>query len=250
EVNVTGYLTGPISESIAASLSLAYREGDGYVDGIGPNQGRTYAGPDNHMIRGKVLFQPSETLPLALTADTMKQRNDAVGVVFPRDGVNPYPATDAIPSGPYRYAGGTEPLSRLSGDGVSLDARWEPGDSLSVRSITAYRSFDLFHQTDNDRTDLPLVALSLDQFQRNVSQEFNFSGTSEGGVDWLAGVYYYGSDAGTRGFNVFLGVDPHEGSPTTVNRSRVETTSYAAFGDATWNLAEKWHLTLGAPYTE
>src|SRR5690606_18800905 len=28
EVNVTGYLTGPISESIAASLSLAYREGD------------------------------------------------------------------------------------------------------------------------------------------------------------------------------------------------------------------------------
>src|SRR5690606_22091681 len=115
EVNVTGYLTGPISESIAASLSLAYREGDGYVDGSGANQGRTYAGPDNLVSHGKVLFQPSATLQLTLTADTMKQRNDAVGVVFPRDGVNPYPATDAIPSGPYRYAGGTEPLSRLSG---------------------------------------------------------------------------------------------------------------------------------------
>lgn len=246
---VNGYVTGPISSSVAGSLSVTYREGDGYVEGIGPNEGRTFGGPDNHLIRGKLLFQVSDELQMTLTADTMEQSNDAVAVVFPRGGINPYPGTGAVASQPLRYAGNAEPRTKLSGDGVGIDVRWDRGNAFSMRSITAYRYFDLSYQSDNDRTDLPLVSLSLDQFQRNLSQEFNFSGTTGGGLDWLAGIYYYNSSAGTRGFNVFVGVDPATGSPTAVNRSHVDTVSYAGFGDLTWNVADRWHLTLGVRYT-
>ena len=56
ETKIDAYLTGPFSDKVAGSLTGSYRKGDGYIDGIGPNEGRHYADPDNYVVRAKCFF--------------------------------------------------------------------------------------------------------------------------------------------------------------------------------------------------
>lgn len=246
EVKASAFVAGALSETIAASLSGTYREGDGYIDGIGPNDGEEYGGPDNYFVRGKLLFKPSESFQATLAADTNRSDNNAVASVWPPKGADPFPGVGAIPSQPFKYAGSTEPSQLVEGDSVSLDMTWNT-DAVSIRSITAYRDFDLDYQSDIDRTSLSSVALHLSQYQENFSQELNFSG-EVGDFNWLAGLYYYDSEAGNPHWTVLSGDSPG-GIPIRNFTSQVDTESYAGFGELTWNATDNLHLTLGARYT-
>src|SRR5690606_9223988 len=85
------YATGPLSDRIAASVSGTYSKGGGHIDGAGPNEGRSLGGPDNYLVRGKVLFQPSADIDITLTADKVKSNNDLIGLVAAPEGANPFP---------------------------------------------------------------------------------------------------------------------------------------------------------------
>jgi iron complex outermembrane receptor protein len=247
EVKATGFATGPFSETVAASLSATYRKGDGYIDGIGPNAGRNYGDPDNYLVRGKVLVRPAESVEAILAADKMQSKNDAVATVWPPEGVDPFPASGSVASQPFKYAGSTQPKQFVKGDSVSVDAKWDQSSSLSVRSITAYRKIDLEYQSDIDRTSQALTALSLSQYQKNLSQEFNVTG-SVNDFNWLAGLYYYNSKAGNPHWTV-IGGDAPNGPALSSFTSEVDTKSYAGFGELNWNATEHWHVTLGGRYT-
>ena len=86
------------------------------------------------------------------------------------------------------------------------------------------------------------------KWPENFSQEFNFSSPGDQAFSWLAGLYYYKSDAGNPYWTIFLG-DAPTGTKLTDFTSEVNTESYAGYGDATWNATDKLHLTLGARYT-
>ena len=247
QTKVNAYVTGPLSKTIAGSLSATYHGGDGYIDGIGPNKGRTYGGPDNYLVRGKLLFVPSDNVEVTLTADKSRQKDDVVSAVSPPAGVDPYPGIGAIASQPFKYAGSTQPQDLVDSKSVSLDAKWDVNDVVSVRSITAYRDMDLKYQSDNDRTDQPILALMIRQGQTNFSQEFNVSGKTEA-FDWVTGLYYYDSTAKLPLFAVIPGNAPN-GTPATAYTTEVDTKSWAGFGDMTWNATDALHFTVGARYT-
>lgn len=247
EWKTSAFIAGPLSDTIAASLSGTLRKGEGYIDGIGPNAGRDYGDPDNHLLRGKLLFAPNDTLAITLAADTMKSKNDTIATVWPPKGADPFPETGAVVTQPYRYAGSTQPRQRLEGDSASIDIRWTPSETMTIRSITAYRDLDLLYQADIDRTSLSSLALNLSQYQENFSQEFNFSG-SHGNLDWLAGLYYYDSEAGNPFWRLLSGDAPH-GTRVSEFTSQVDTRSHAAFGELTWGVTDRLHATLGARYT-
>ncbi len=248
ETKIDAYLTGPFSDKVAGSLTGSYRKGDGYIDGIGPNEGRHYADPDNYVVRGKMLFRPSESFQATVSADTWQTQNNVNFAISAPKGVNPNPIPGVVSSQPYEFAGSTQPLADVSGWNVSLDASWEPTDSLTVRSITAYRDFEGDYKSDLDRSSQSGTALGLGQWQENFSQEFNFSSPGDQAFSWLAGLYYYKSDAGNPYWTIFLG-DAPTGTKLTDFTSEVNTESYAGYGDATWNATDKLHLTLGARYT-
>ncbi|MCB1641510.1 MAG: TonB-dependent receptor, partial [Xanthomonadales bacterium] len=242
----SAYLTGGITDTLAGSISATLRQGDGYIEGIGPNEGRNFGKPDNYLVRGKLLYQPSDTWTFQLSLDALETDNDHVAAVWPPAGVNPFPGS--TPSQPYRYAGSTEPKQLVDGTSAALDVTWEGSEFFTLRSITAYRELDLDYQSDIDRTDLSSVALHLTQYQDSFSQELNISSVEGSQNDWVAGFYYYDSDAGNPFWSV-IGGDSPNGNPISSFRSRVETSSYAVFADYTWNASEQLHLTLGARYT-
>ena len=91
ETKIDAYLTGPFSDKVAGSLTGSYRKGDGYIDGIGPNEGRHYADPDNYVVRGKMLFRPSESFQATVSADTWQTAEQRQLRHFCAEGCEPQP---------------------------------------------------------------------------------------------------------------------------------------------------------------
>ena len=104
--------------------------------------------------------------------------------------------------------------------------------------------------------------------QQQFSQEFQLVGTA-GPIDFVGGLYYFienvSDDAATPNSNAFNPsltgytiLDPCTGSGgfgsqpgcRSIDRaSVVRSRSYAAYGQATWNITEALHLTAGGRYT-
>lgn len=247
ELNLGAYVTGPLSDTVAASLSGSYRTGDGYIEGIGPNAGRRYAEPDNYVYRGKLLFQPSDAFKATIAADAWQNQNDVVFVATPPDGVNPFPGS--VSTTPFHYAGSTQPKAMVEGKGASLDMTWDVNDALTIRSITGYREVEGEYQADVDRTDQPFGGLMLGQEQENFSQELNFSGPGDQAITWLVGAYYYKSEGSNPYYTIIVPGDAPAGAPLTNFTNKVKTESYAGFGDLTWHATSQLHLTVGARYS-
>jgi iron complex outermembrane receptor protein len=249
EITLGAYATGPLSEIVAGSLNLYYTNNDGYIKGVGPNEGKRYGINETFATRGKLLFNLAPNLDVTVAADYSDRNDNAVFALAPHDRQNSNRNTPgAVIAGPYEYAGSTQPAVKVESSGVSVDANWDPNDYLSVRSITAYRSADGYYRTDTDRTNLSVGALVLPQYQDTFSQELNFSGPADGRLSWIAGLYYYYSKAGNPSFASYAG-DAPGGTVVADYRNEVITDSYAAFGELTWHVTDRLHLTAGGRYT-
>jgi iron complex outermembrane receptor protein len=248
EVNLRGFVTGPIGRKVAGSLSAAYRKSEGYVDGAGANEGLSFAGTDNYSIRGKVLFELSNMFRMTFIADSAQNDNELAAVPVTAEGVSPYPFPGVITSHPFTYAGGIVPIQSVLSSSLILDATWDATDWMSIRSISGYREHEGTYQVDIDRTSLAAQGIGLRADQRNFSQEFNFYSASSGTVSWLFGTYFYQSDAGNPYRRIYMG-DAPGGTLLSDFTTDMNTRAYAAFGDVTWHTTSQLHVTLGARYT-
>ncbi|MNS39501.1 Pesticin receptor precursor [compost metagenome] len=249
EITLGAYVTGPLSERVAGSANLYYTVNDGYIKGVGPNEGRRYGVNETFSARGKLLFELASNFDVTVAADYSDRNDNAVFALAPNNRQNSNRNTPgAVIAGPFEYAGSTQPAIKVESSGVSVDANWDPNDYLSIRSITAYRSADGYYRTDTDRTNLAIGALILPQYQDTFSQELTFSGPAGGRWNWIGGLYYYHSKAGNPSFASYSG-DAPGGTVVADYRNEVITDSYAAFGELTWNVTDRLHLTAGGRYT-
>lgn len=254
ELKVTGFVTGKITDQLAGSLSASYRTSDGFIKGIGPNQGRSFGGADNYVARGKLLWQPSSNFSAILSGDVWRQQNNSVFISHVKDGRNPYPnIPGSIPNAPYENAGSTDPLARLRGFGGSLDMNWDMDSGINVRSLTAYRHVAVNSQSDTDRTSLgtgqPVSGSNqISQYQKSFSEELTVSSPASQTFTWQVGGYYYNSRAGNPYFRTFSGDAVRGGTIVSNFTNRVKSEVFAGFGEATLNLMDSLHVTGGIRY--
>lgn len=248
QITLGGYATGPISDTVAASLNLFYNNGGNYIRGVGPDLGKRYGADKSFTARGKLLFKPTSDFSVTLAADYSNRADATVFLASPRGGRNVNQTNPAyVAAGDYEYAGSTQPGSRTISYGASADATWTPGKYLTVRSITAYRAAEGTYQFDSDRSSVSVSSSLLQQRQYTISQELNLSGPSSDRLTWIAGLYYYHSIARNPFFQSYAG-DVPTGTVIANFRTRVGTESYAGFGEATWNVSDRLHLTGGGRY--
>ncbi|GIX29642.1 MAG: TonB-dependent receptor [Porticoccaceae bacterium] len=250
-VKLGTYATGPLGEQLAGSLSLYYAADDGYVEGKSPQlAGDHFARTDDQGIRGKLLFDPGGRFRATLAADWSERDDDRLFILIPRHRRSAYEnRPGVILPAPFEYAASTRPIFSVENWGISLTAEWQLPRLGELKSITAYREVDGLYQTDTDRTNLSVASLRLRQTQDTLSQEFILSGSADEALSWLAGLYYYDSDAAAPFFNSYSGDAPH-GPLAFQFHSQVDTRSLAGFGELTYSPAERLHLTLGARYTD
>jgi len=138
-----------------------------------------------------------------------------------------------------------DPIQDIEAYGLSMNITANLSDTVTLRSISAWRKDDTATPIDFDA--LPAVDLDVPGFYRNeqISQEFQllYEGDKLNG---LVGFYYLDAKADTlfdvRIFTTFQGL-------TAFTRADVDTETYAVFADFTYDFTEQLSLSLGGRYT-
>lgn len=247
DLKLNGFVTGPLTDTLAASVSATLRRGNGFIKGIGLNEGRKYGEPRNYLVRGKLLFQPTDGVEAILSADSWRQQNNQTFISSVKNEANPYPGPGSLANGFRTYAGDTQPKADLRGRGATLDVSADIGN-ITARSITGYREVEIDSLNDADRTNQPIAYLAIGQYEKSFSQELNLSGPVDSPLSWIAGAYYLHSNAGNPYFRQGTGTGPN-GPTSTDFTNRVSVRAGAVYGELTWNPSEQFHLTGGLRYS-
>lgn len=137
------------------------------------------------------------------------------------------------------------PKQDIKAYGLALNTTAELTDSLTLRSISAWRKDKTFGPIDFD--SLPAADVDVPGLYKNeqISQEVQLLYSSDR-LNGLVGFYYLNAEAITN-FDVLLS--------TTVNNlnaytaGTVKTDTWSAFGDFTYDFTDQLSLSLGGRYT-
>ena len=138
-----------------------------------------------------------------------------------------------------------EPRNYITQWGASIDIAWNVSDTMSFKSISAYREYDSRFTWDEDGSPFALNQLDnrLDNWQ--FTQEFRLNGTT-GPLDYTLGAFYLDQNSHYEArvtLNYALIDFIHGPDPTPA-----DTT--AVFANAAWHLNDDWTITGGMRYSE
>jgi len=86
------------------------------------------------------------------------------------------------------------PVSENEDRGLSVEFNKTLSDSVTLKSISAYRAFETYDDIDADFSDVDLIGRTNTADQSSFSQEFQFTGEFGEGSSWVAGAYYFGQE--------------------------------------------------------
>ncbi|MFY8094701.1 MAG: TonB-dependent receptor [Niveispirillum sp.] len=254
-----------IDDALGASLSVLYRDQDGYVYNQALN--KDVFGQENLALRGKLHFYGREGLKATLSVTHTRDRNDGPANLIPVRFAGTYPTlaanavstTDAIPRAGSRFVSlsTTEPDGYTDQTAVSLDVSAEWGD-VTVRSISAFVGtddgfvFDLsggIRNPDGSYRPNGLVRDgrgSTDQY----SQELQFQGDElDGKLNWITGLYYFREES-QQVLKDQLVLGQFFTMPVLPQTIDTTTDSYAAFVQGTYQVDDRLSVTGGLRYTK
>jgi iron complex outermembrane receptor protein len=255
-LQLRGTVSGPIADgTVGVRLSATHRERDGFltntVTGEDLNDSEANGG------RIVVVSDLNDDVSLQLRADYFKENG-----------------TSALETGPATLAAFPALSNQNPNDNVvALDASefaerelygmsgrfdWSLGFA-DFTSITAYRQYRSDFHDDSDGLPIDAFDVGREENAENFSQEFRLTSSDEGPVTWITGFYYYVENiennrqirVGPMFDSVFLGADfgpfyPGEAGRT---KSTIDSSSWAFFGAATWEIVERVRLAGGLRFT-
>lgn len=258
EFRNAGILNLPVSESVGVRLVGFRNQTDGYIENVYLDE--EYNGEDNFGGRAKLLFEPDGRFSLLVSADYAKDTsaccfstalelgaNQNLANYFDEYGITPGPGNrEVVPGNPYGSYPGA-PFREYRGLSVQSDA--EIGD-LSLTSISAYRRNRYILDFDGDQTPVERFDYNGGRYDyEQYSQELRLASPAGETIEWLAGLFYFGStnDIDYRAGGHLLG--PTLPLVVAVIETDVRSLSYAGFGSATWNVRDRYRLRVGGRWT-
>ena len=206
-VRFRGTLSGPISDTLAFRVSGSTNNRDGYYTNL-VNGSNNLNERDRWAIRGQLLWEPTDTLSFRAIGDynkideiccgTVQLVNEATSQLIAAPAPFGLGATIAPVGDPGARlsAVNPEPTNVLEGQGISLQGDWDLGWG-QITSITSYRE-----QVDQNDGDVDYTGAQLATQPQRVdfstfTQELRIAGstdTSFGGLDWIAGGFFFTED--------------------------------------------------------
>ncbi len=146
----------------------------------------------------------------------------------------------------YNTRGGlVDPKQDIEAYGLAMNITAELSDSLTLRSISAWRKDDSLTPIDFDAIPAADVDVPGGYFNEQISQEVQLL-VDAGPFSGMVGAYYLDATADTlfdvRLFTTLNGL-------TAFTKAAVDTETYAVFGDFTYDLSEQLSLSVGGRYT-
>ena len=235
-----GNISGPIvRDTLYLGLALQGKFSDGYVENEFNDDDKA-ADVDHKNGRATLRWTPADNWDISLIADVMDTDDHSGGYRL----VNGPYKTD-----PFEVRHDSDEYSRQDANGQTLRVKYT-GDSFTLLSVSnlLYYKHDYLSEADGwaDPTDKRESIFSWKDQQ--YSQEFRVSSPENSEpLEWLAGLYGFKEDTDID-YNYYIVNKPAWGmfnmsfmNPVT----DIETKGYAAFGQATYTLFERLHLTAG-----
>jgi iron complex outermembrane receptor protein len=232
---------GPIVEGkLRAKASFAWLTRDGYGENV--FQGRDVSNKDTKAYRLGLEWLPSDNLRVRFDYDRVE--DDAEPKGYKRLEANFFcPLFLGAPCPPlddnFDTESGLAPLNSYVGNGYSMTWTWDINPDWQFKSITAYRESDTENNIDFDTTPARIVDTSALYYDDQTSQEFQL--VFDGGGRWsgVMGFYYFSGSAGGDVNAVFVE------STFSVTEGYVDTESFALYGDANYQISDRWTLNFG-----
>ncbi len=242
------YLSGPLTDSLSADIALT---GTDQRDGWGKDlvTGEEVGDGWDWGARSKWLWTPSDTVRLILAGDYSKSSDD-FGTSFRLAPGSVGRLGDLPPGDPYDTESPERRFTRLDAWGVSLTAEFD-FDWATLTSITATRELENHSGFDSDMTPPNLAYIELEDTEQSYQQELRLASSSDGPWSWQVGLFLLHVEAD-------LHPQTHTGLAFQLNPSgegeyavysSLDTDSYAAFGEVSWQLTQTTLLTAGLRYT-
>jgi len=271
--------TGPLfGDTVAYRLTSSYTDRDGFIDNV--RTGETAQSQETFTARGQLLIRPTDDIDVRLIGDFSEQHARCCinlpvdffgtydnGAIVPNNFVNRVARAGYTPLPIDPFARRTDADAHFQADmrayGASGEVNWDLG-SAKLTSISAYRWWDWYPANDSDGTGLSVnVANQQTNYQRQFSQEVRLASQGDNVIDYVVGGYYFWqivSGFGKAEYGPAFGNWNYPTQPAVVantatngfrseSRSTPRTASYAAFGQATWNVSEAFKLTAGLRFT-
>lgn len=260
-----GAVSGPIGgETLLGRLAIMSHQRDGYTDNTFPNVGRGLDELDDkdlYALRGSLTWLPSDNVSVDFKAEVYRDDSNPVPYKYVADpliyfGGAPFPNPEAgqIRTVNQGYEQGvpgfnlTAPgVGRWDQNGFQATVNWDVSDTLSLKSITAYRDAEFDWLNDGDGIEAFLVTYFQADESDQFTQEFQLVSQADGPLNWTVGAYFLREDGDS-----FIGIPLPLGANlplAVIINGSAETTAYAAFGELYYFLTDKLRLTAGARFS-
>ena len=260
------YVTGPITDTLAASLSWLYRSGGNFIhDTIDDSH---LGGSQGTSLTAKVLWLPMDNLEITLSGILNNEMNhfDSNSIAF-------VPGT--VPVGALFGGKYSTQYNSYSGAFISevfpKDVQGQlhikyTFDDFQITSITALMHADSNTNIDYDGTSASVFYfLSPHQITRSLSQEVQFNSIGEGPLHWVGGLYYSDDTQGQEPVYFVSGAAPGTSAanflapscvlrgPASCNLASFNVAAndqaFAAFGEASYKVTPDDTATVGFRYS-
>jgi len=129
---------------------------------------------------------------------------------------------------------------------ATLNVAYTFGD-FTVKSITGYDDSSIDNRVDVDGSPVRIDEITFLTDTRQLTQEFQLSYQGER-LNWILGAFAFDEDFNSRSEADLLGEIRAIAIPLVTEAAR-DNTSYAVFGQGTYELTDRARLTLGGRYT-
>ena len=248
-----GAISGAVADSLSMRLAVGHQEEGGF-------QKNTLTGntDDRSTTTGRLSgqFDASDTLTVLSTVQYTKRKQDALlqknialgtedGSIVPVVGspLLSFTANNDFRDYPISTDGGIDYDTWFASVRIEKDL-----EGMQLVSISGYQDGDGTVDQDFDGNDANIGISHFKEDYNTFSQEFRLAGDQ-----WLGGIFYYRDDVNADYIFEWLEdsiIDLFQPGVVTNGPMDNVTTSWAAFGQYTFDLTDKLALTLGGRYSE
>jgi iron complex outermembrane receptor protein len=251
EVELNGFVSVPLSDKVAVSLSGTFTRNDGFRRDIFLNKDVGYL--RSHGGRAKLLFEPDDRTTIKVTGHYSWSSDLSSFGNQPLNGNTVIRRTVPgilLANKPNTSALSIETVNEVEVYGGSLSIERDLGFA-TLTSLTAFSNARQFVFTDSDLTPAANLQTQINFGTDMISQDLTLTSANDGPLKWLIGANYY-RETGFFLSSTYGGLfTPAASPPLTAGRyvPDVDIKAYAAFAELTYSLSDRLTVIVGGRFS-
>lgn len=238
------YVTGGLTNDLSANFAGVYTIHNGFFNAL--NNGDHLDNLDQFGLRGKIKYQISDGWDVLFGGD-YENKNDSSDTVY-----TALLGSDALPPGSHAPYGSRDLYTIL--DPPPFRTATDFGSNLTVHghmswadftAITGFREDYFTSLSDGSETLKPLLAYQSFNGEQQFTQELQLASSVSSPLQWIGGLYFLKGNAFEGPLNVWAGVPISDPSYVALLDGRTRISSYAVYGQASYELAYGFKLVAG-----